>query len=80
MPWQQYLKYLQDYAQHFDLMRCIQFNTRVTKVTPTADYSDTGRCVTITYTKNKCNGVFPQSESAEVVVKRKGKCSGGSME
>ena len=48
MPWQQYLQYLQDYVQHFDLTPRIQFNTRVTKVTPTADYSETGRYVTIT--------------------------------
>ena len=70
MPWQQYLKYLQDYAQHFDLKRCIQFNTRVTKVTPAADYSDTGRCVTITNTSKKYSGFFPKSESVEVVSKK----------
>ena len=50
MPWQQYLQYLQDYAQHFDMTPRIQFNTRVTKVTSTADYSETGRYIYI-----KCN-------------------------
>ena len=52
MPWQQYLQYLQDYAQHFDLTPRIQFNTRVTKVTSTADYSETGRYI---YIKGVCH-------------------------
>ena len=43
MPWQQYQQYLKDYAQHFGVTPRIQFNTRVTKITPTEDYSDTGR-------------------------------------
>ena len=47
MPWQQYLQYLQDYVQHFDLTPRIQLNTRVTKVTPTADYLETGRYISI---------------------------------
>ena len=43
MPWQEYLQYIRDYADHFGVTKHIQFNTGVTKVTPAADYSSTGR-------------------------------------
>ena len=43
MPWQEYLQYIRDYADHFGVTKHILFNTGVTKVTPAADYSSTGR-------------------------------------
>ena len=44
--WKSYVRhdqvhqYLQDYAQHFDLFNCIQFNTLVERVHPAQDSSD----------------------------------------
>ena len=39
----QYMQYLRNYAEHFDLVKHIHFNTRVTNITRTDDYDDTGR-------------------------------------
>ncbi|XP_033642001.1 dimethylaniline monooxygenase [N-oxide-forming] 3-like [Asterias rubens] len=37
------LKYMQDYAAHFDLEKYIQYNTSVLRVEPTADFETTGQ-------------------------------------
>jgi dimethylaniline monooxygenase (N-oxide forming) len=39
------LQYFRDYAQHFDLLKYIRFNTRVVDVRRAEDFEDTGRWI-----------------------------------
>ncbi|XP_049632615.1 flavin-containing monooxygenase 1 [Suncus etruscus] len=53
VPNSYFLDYLRMYADHFDLLRCIRFKTKVCSVTKSPDFSVTGKWEVITQQEGK---------------------------
>ncbi|XP_041476579.1 flavin-containing monooxygenase 5-like [Lytechinus variegatus] len=69
------VQYLQSYAEHFDLMKHVHFNTSVVEVTKSQDYEKTGRWNVCTQSQ----GEEPKTESFDAVMMCSGIYTSGNI-